>query len=154
MYGIIYTSSQYYDNNTQLDELDELDELNESNKECIICWLPSSKDTPVKCVKDNSFYVSNCKCNAFFHDICLQKWLNNRSSCPNCRSNIHVKHIENNDFCIKITTYAVILLNNTLYVFKMLSFFSTINLFLFIICRMLFLSFSLIEDQDECRNDF
>ena len=152
MYGIIYTSDQYYDNNTQLDPLIE------SNKECIICWLTSSEVTHVKCMKNHFFFVSSCNCNAYIHDTCLQKWINKQSSCPICRTKIFVNIIENKDYYIKIRAYFVILLNNTFYVLKMLSFFSMVNLFFLLFYNIIFLDFTLDDYQyeypDECRENF
>lgn len=148
MFGIINTSDKYYDKNTQLDELCI------SNKECIICWLPSSKDNPVKCMKNYPFYISNCKCNAFFHDSCLEKWFNTQSSCPICRSNISIQHIQNSEYCIEITAYFIILVNNTFYIFKMLSFFSTINLFFILFYNIIFFDFNLIDYPDEYAENF
>lgn len=153
MYDIIYTSSKYYDNNSQLGELYELYQLDESNKECIICWLPSSKDTPVKCMKEYSFYVSNCKCNVFFHDTCLNKWLKTYSSCPICRKKICINIIENDGMYIKITTYTVIFVNYTFYVLKMLSLFSMINLFFVVFYTIIFFDFTLNNKQDEYIED-
>lgn len=155
MYGIIYTSSQYYDNNTQLDPLVELED---SNKECIICWLPSNKDIPVKSMKEYLYFNSNCKCNVYFHDNCFKTWLTKESSCPICRKkisvNINVNIIENEGTYIKITTYTVIFLNYTVYFLKMLSFFSLINLLCIIFYTIIFFDFTLDSYHDECKADF
>lgn len=133
MYNILFTTDQYY----------KLDTSFESNKECIICWIPASKDIPVKCMKNYPLYISNCKCNAFFHDNCLTKWFNKQSSCPICRSNISIKNIQNNEYSVKIKTYIDILLKNILYSFRMLSFLYIVNLFFITFYNIIFIDFTL-----------
>jgi hypothetical protein len=142
MYGTLYTSSEYYDK-YQYNPIIDYHRLKENttNNECIICWIPSTENSPVKCMKEHLFFVSKCDCNTFFHDTCLNKWLKTNSTCPICCTNISVKDIDV-PFCIKIKRYTNIFFNNTFQVLRVVSFFSGINIIL-LLFYIIFFDFDL-----------
>lgn len=150
MYSILNESSEYYNCN----EYNAINNNDITNKDCIICWLPSTQDSPVKCMKEYSYFISNCKCNAFFHDNCFKTWLKLVSSCPICRTKISINIIENDDKYIKITTYSVIFLNYAFYILRMISFFSMINIACIIFYNILFFDYTLDFYPDERNHEF
>ena len=52
---------------------------NIKDKECSICYCQFTEN--------HDYYLIN-KCNHDFHKSCLERWLDNASSCPICRSHI------------------------------------------------------------------
>jgi hypothetical protein len=132
----MYTSSEYYDY-----DYDDRFIENMINNECIICWLPSTEISPVKRMKEHLFFVSNCDCNTFFHDTCLNKWLENKSSCPICCQKMSVKIIENDTVYMKIKKNAYIF-------FKILSTISIINFIYVSICNVINMYYFIFNDTD------
>ena len=151
MYGTIYTSSEYYDyyqynpiinynNNNTNNNNNNIATI--TNNECIICWLPSTENTQVKCMKEHSFFVSKCNCNTFFHDTCLNKWLETKSTCPICCTKISIKNDENITIYMKIKRYIIIIYKNTCKVLRLVSFLSIINVII-LLFYILFFDFSI-----------
>ena len=124
---ILNTSSEYHD--------------------CIICW---SKDAPVNCMKEYSYFISNCKCNAFFHDKCFKTWLIAEQSCPICRKKIYVNIIENNDTYIKIKKWYFIFLNYTFSILRIFAFVSIVNRACIIFYNILCIDYALDIYYNEC----
>ncbi len=84
-YIFLYTSND--ENEYKSEDEDE------NENECLICWLPNSKNDSLKNIKAFSFIVSNCNCNALFHKTCLKDWIIKSSSCPICRKEMTIKNI-------------------------------------------------------------
>jgi len=77
MYYFLYTSSDYNEPEISQDQ---------SENVCLICWLPDNYyNTPLKNMKEFSFIIATCECNALFHYKCLNEWISNSKSCPICR---------------------------------------------------------------------
>lgn len=120
MYSNFYTSSEYYD-------------VYDLNRDCIICWQPSRENMPVRSMKESAQFL--CKCNAFFHNDCLNKWLDINHSCPICRKKICN---ENNDYLAINTIFFV---NYCFYVTKMLWVFTSIHFIGFFIYNVIFFDY-------------
>jgi hypothetical protein len=70
-------------------------------KTCLICLIPSNKKLPVKHMKEYTHFITNCKCNALFHNSCLNTWFNKSLSCPICLKPIYIKNTSTNtNICI------------------------------------------------------
>ena len=150
MYGTIYTSSEYYDcyqynpiinhnkNNNNNNNIISNNMEIITNNECIICWLPSTENTQVKCMKEHSFFVSNCDCNTFFHDTCLNKWLETKSTCPICCIKISIKNDKNTTAYMKIKRHTIIFYKNTCKILRLVSFFCSINVFILLFYILFF----------------
>lgn len=41
------------------------------------------------CLEEVDFYSSKTNCNHYYHNLCLQEWLNRNQNCPNCREPIY-----------------------------------------------------------------
>ena len=65
-------------------------------KTCLICLIPSNKKLPVKHMKEYTHFITNCKCNALFHNSCLTIWFNKSLSCPICLKPIYIKNATTN----------------------------------------------------------
>lgn len=63
-----------------------------SKKICLICLLPSNKKMPVKHMKECTFFITGCSCNALFHKNCLYTWFTKSMSCPICLKPIIIKN--------------------------------------------------------------
>lgn len=109
MYGTLYTSSEYYEDISPT-----------TNNVCLICWMPSQFNNPVKCIKENSYILSDCQCNALFHNNCLNQWIDKTSSCPICRKFVTINKIN----CI---AYIFVLLNTVVIVLQLILFVYLIN---------------------------
>jgi len=90
MYYFLYTSSEYYDKNIILKELTELPKENNNDK-CLICWLPSTNNNPIKSIKEFPQFITTCYCKPLLHNSCLNNWIINTPSCPICRKAITVQ---------------------------------------------------------------
>jgi hypothetical protein len=125
MYCILYTSSEYYENEQNYNIIED-----ETNKQCLICWLPSNENNVIKKIKDFSDICSACNCNPPFHYNCLEDWINRTSSCPICRTKITInKQISPNNY-IKAITYFVFCFNLSVSMLRVATVISMINLFL------------------------
>lgn len=109
-----------------------------TNNECLICWLPSTVNTQVKCMKEHSFLVSKCDCNTFFHATCLHKWLETKSTCPICRIKISVKNDKNTTIYTKIKRHITIFYKNTCKTLGLILFFCSINMFVLLFYIIMF----------------
>jgi hypothetical protein len=126
MYCILYTSSEYYENEQDYNVIEE----DETNKQCLICWLPSNENDIIKKIKDFSDIYSVCNCNPAFHYNCLEDWINRNSSCPICRTKITInKQIPANNY-LKAITYFVFCFNLSINMLRVATVISIINLFL------------------------
>ena len=143
MYGILYTSSEYYD----YDECIVSDEP-DTDKLCIICWLPSKYRVPVKTMKEFSFFLSECDCNAFIHSECLATWIQNDSSCPICRKKVSnmLIMLKCDDKYIKLTKNCLICFRYIFYLLKLASFFTTVYVSFYVFYVFFFLDVSLFYD--------
>lgn len=153
MYGTLYTSSEYYDYNQYnpviiYNNNKENNNNNKENNECIICWLPSIENTPVKCMKEHIFFVSKCGCNTFFHDTCLIKWLETKSTCPICCRKISIKNDKYTSLFIKVKIHANICYKNTCKILQIVSFFSMLN-FIFLLFYFIFFEFRVDKRIDD-----
>lgn len=123
MYYTIYTSSDYYDEKEK--------EKNNSLKEydgniCLICLLPDKHKDLVQNMKQFSYILSTCDCNALFHSNCLETWIVKSQSCPICR--IQLTYTFNYNF--KFDNLIKIFVDNyTNAYFQIINFISIINLF-------------------------
>ena len=138
MYGTLYTSSEYYDYNEHVVSAD-LD----PNKQCIICWLPPRCNENVKCMKEFTFYISECECNALIHSGCLQKWIETNSSCPICRKKAYYILINYKGQFIILTKYALICFYFIYHLLKLASLFTTIYVSFYFFYVILFLDIDL-----------
>jgi hypothetical protein len=83
MYYTLYTSSDYYE--------EDDNSLKEDNvKICLICWLPNKNKDLVQNMKNFSYILTTCDCNALFHSNCLKTWISNSHSCPICRKQLTI----------------------------------------------------------------
>lgn len=67
---------------------------------CYICKAKRNKCKSDKreSNKNNEVIIECHKCSSFFHEQCLQWWLNKAARCPNCKefeTNKFVYHINN-----------------------------------------------------------
>ena len=91
MYYTLYTSSDYYEEDDVLKEDESLKE--DDVKICLICWLPNKNNDLVQNMKQISYILTTCDCDALFHSNCLQAWITNSSSCPICRKELTITAI-------------------------------------------------------------
>ena len=84
------TFEPYYDNNI-VNNKKTID-----NEECFICFqfLIDNEVKPIQ-LQEQLCYTKKCNCNGWVHKICLDRWVDNTSSCPICRNKI-IKHNYNN----------------------------------------------------------
>ena len=88
---------------------------NDNIKECIICFeKPKSIFNKLIKLKDQSIYKTNCICNPYLHNECLQKWININNKCPICREYIIIKKnryliIINYLACLSIIIYNIVI---------------------------------------------
>jgi hypothetical protein len=143
MYGILYKNSEYYNNKLE----QRIIKQDETNKICLICWASSKEDMPVKCLKEFSYFISDCECNALFHDSCLKLWVKSAVSCPICRKKFSDKINKIDRFTIKFTTGIIIVLNFTSKMLAFISLYSLIHLIYICIYKVTFIEFI---DHDEC----
>ena len=57
-----------------------------NNYECFICFMPHEKNNPIKMLSEFSHIIQKCKCNARIHLLCLNNWIQQKQSCPICRT--------------------------------------------------------------------
>ena len=55
-------------------------DIHEANKLCTICLSPLHKRRQSKQL--------SCECRVIFHNICLQRWLNENNTCPICHTEL------------------------------------------------------------------
>ena len=55
-------------------------DIHEANKLCTICLSPLHKRRQSKQL--------SCECRVIFHNICLQRWLNENNTCPICHKEL------------------------------------------------------------------
>ena len=60
--------------------------VNHNNYECFICFMPHEKNNPIKMLSEFSHIIQKCKCNARIHLLCLNNWIQQKQSCPICRT--------------------------------------------------------------------
>jgi hypothetical protein len=132
MYYFLYTSSDYYE--PDINQEQSVDKVEVDNV-CLICWLPNNTKTPVKNMKEFTFIITSCDCNALFHDKCLNQWLTNSTSCPICRKIVIKNTIQNcpNYIIIKGFIFYFFFFNYTSVILQITNFISIINLFIFYI---------------------
>ena len=128
MYYFLYTSSDYYEDSSYQEEIVE-----EDINICLICWFPDIEKNLVKNMKEFSYIITTCNCNALIHDKCLIQWLANSSTCPICRK--HISTIKNcpNYIILRYFVFYIFFYNYTSTLFQIANFISLINLFLFYI---------------------
>ena len=59
------------------------DDNNYKNSMCNICYYEFDKD--------NHIYKLPCKCNKYYHKICVEAWFTKKPTCPFCSFNINTK---------------------------------------------------------------
>jgi len=123
MYYTLYTSSDYYEDQSIENDLIE----DKTNKICLICWLPPKTDNPIKNMKNFSFMICSCNCNPLFHHNCLKDWVDKSLSCPICRNKITII-LEQHSKIIKVSYYLFIF-NYSIYLMRFTTLCSIINLF-------------------------
>ena len=55
-------------------------DIHEANKLCTICLSPLHKRRQSKQL--------SCECRVIFHNVCLQRWLNENNTCPICHKEL------------------------------------------------------------------
>ena len=48
--------------------------------------MPQEKNNPIKMLSEFSHIIQKCKCNARIHLLCLNNWIQQKQSCPICRT--------------------------------------------------------------------
>ena len=48
--------------------------------------MPHEKNNPIKMLSEFSHIIQKCKCNARIHLLCLNNWIQQKQSCPICRT--------------------------------------------------------------------
>ena len=79
---------------------------------CLICLISSNIKNPVKNMKNLISNKTNCDCNAYFHNDCLNMWLNKSSNCPICLKPIYKEYtnkiVSINYYAILVTAFNII----------------------------------------------
>ena len=65
-------------------------ENNKTNQECNICLQPITKN----------FATLNCNCKVNYHKECLDNWLQENPSCPNCRKKVIVNATKEDKYSV------------------------------------------------------
>ena len=151
MYGTLYKSSEDYDYDYNVIHYDAIDE---PAKQCLICWLPSDKHTPVKYMKTISYYLSNCQCNALLHEKCLTTWLQMNLSCPICRNKVSLFCLNtNNGKYIIITKLTIIFVSYVSHIFTVV-FLSFITYFMiYVIYTIIFSDINIAYNLEYTTDD-
>ena len=82
----IYNTFEPYNDDSIIVELDCENKLENVN-ECLICLENTNKKIIIQ-LNDIKTYFKKCKCNAYVHLDCFNKWINIKSVCPICRNKI------------------------------------------------------------------
>lgn len=129
MYSTFYTLFEDYNF-----KQNDCQDINNPNQQCLICWLPSETNNPVKYMKSFSYYVNYCHCNALLHDNCFTTWLQMYSACPICRNKVSIFSLNNSSdthrVYVVITKLTVIFVSYTSHIVTVV-FLSFITYFMF-----------------------
>jgi len=80
------TSNHYFND---LDNLPSCDILsNIENNECLICLEINDSSNNI-CIRiQNKFYIKECLCDGWIHEVCLDFWYVSNKQCPICLCNM------------------------------------------------------------------
>jgi hypothetical protein len=81
-----YTMLQNFIQNFIENKCFHIKKVNHNNYECFICFMPHEKNNPIKMLSEFSHIIQKCKCNARIHLLCLNNWIQQKQSCPICRT--------------------------------------------------------------------
>lgn len=124
MYSICYTSSEKYEDDTNVIKDDE------TNNICLICWVPSVDNSIVLKMKEYPNIITICNCNAEFHSSCLEEWIEKTHSCPICRKKITIYNQDLMNNYATTVTYFIVCFNLCTQVLRVATIISLINVFL------------------------
>ena len=99
---------------------------NDYEEDCFICFMPYEKHNPIKMLSKFSHITQKCKCDARIHLVCLNNWIQQKQSCPICRTKYIYLETPN---LRKTYTYVVCIIN--IYVFIILIYHIYLILFIF-----------------------
>jgi hypothetical protein len=104
----------YLNVNNKVNKIDKNDETiyddeytNKTSKyenECFIC-METPYNMELVELKNISGYYKKCKCNAYIHLYCFNKWINIKCICPICRISMEKNILYIDDFTIPNTEY-------------------------------------------------
>ena len=81
-----YTMLQNFIQNFIENKCFNIKKVTYNNYECFICFMPHEKNNPIKMLSEFSHIIQKCKCNARIHLLCLNNWIQQKQSCPICRT--------------------------------------------------------------------
>jgi hypothetical protein len=114
---MIFSTFEPYDNDYTIDNLNYINIINKINEnididykkynydnECFICMERLYNIELVE-LKNISGYIKKCKCNAYIHLHCFNKWINIKCICPICRISMEKNILYIDNFNIPNTEY-------------------------------------------------
>jgi len=114
---MIFSTFEPYDNDYTIDNLNYINIINKINEnididykkynydnECFICMERLYNIELVE-LKNISGYIKKCKCNAYIHLHCFNKWINIKCICPICRISMEKNVLYIDNFNIPNTEY-------------------------------------------------
>jgi len=100
--------------NNKVNKIDKIYETNHDDEytnkkykydnECFIC-METLYNMELFELKNIPGYYKKCKCNAFIHLYCFNKWINIKCICPICRISMEKKNLYIDDFNVLNTEY-------------------------------------------------
>jgi hypothetical protein len=122
---MLFRVCEHYNDNIIFKDKNNNKNNNKIIRECFICFENDFEYGKIICLNNQKLYLSNCKCNGYIHENCLDVWIEKSNKCPICR--------------IFVDKISVHIKNNSLYVFFYLYggyAFKTTKLIIIIICKL------------------